>query len=547
MAYMYQQEVRHNGLNKYKIVKANSRYELEQKVNALQSQWNEQWQKKVEREMKIKDTENALKYANEQTEDAEKVQFEIDNLLVNSLNPIKLNFDIFKDKTKYSVKKPDLPILKKYPREPLITDEEFNPKPSLFIKISKKKMEEFKQNNEKQFEKAHKEWKWIVQNIEFENQENINFYNKQVAEWQSASDEFYGIQASKNKEIDDFREDFEKGVKEAVEKYFRLLLLSVKMPFSFEKNFEIEYCVENKNLIIDMLFPNKEEMPALKSVSYVKSKNEFKESFYSESQLKKKYDSLVYQLVLQTLNYVFNVEMKESVIDSVVLNGKISTIDKTTGKHIEPYILSINVKKEDFFELNLEAIDAKSWFKSAKGVSAATFVTITPVAPIVQMQKEDKRFIDGYSVVDDIDDSMNLAAMDWQDFENLIREIFEKEFNASGGEVKITRASRDGGVDAVAFDPDPIRGGKIVIQAKRYTNVVGVSAVRDLYGTVMNEGAIKGILVTTSNYGNDAYEFANGKPLTLMNGANLLYLLEKHGHKAKIDLKAAKQFFAENK
>ena len=57
----------------------------------------------------------------------------------------------------------------------------------------------------------------------------------------------------------------------------------------------------------------------------------------------------------------------------------------------------------------------------------------------------------------------------------------------------------------------------------------------------MNEGAMKGILVTTSNYGNDAYDFIAGKPLTLVNGANLLYLLEKHGHKAKIDLKEAKQ------
>ena len=51
---------------------------------------------------------------------------------------------------------------------------------------------------------------------------------------------------------------------------------------------------------------------------------------------------------------------------------------------------------------------------------------------------------------------------------------------------------------------------------------------------------MKGILVTTSNYGNDAYEFAKGKPLQLLNGANLLSLLEKHGHKAKIDLKEAK-------
>ena len=52
-------------------------------------------------------------------------------------------------------------------------------------------------------------------------------------------------------------------------------------------------------------------------------------------------------------------------------------------------------------------------------------------------------------------------------------------------------------MDAIAFDPDPIRGGKYVIQAKRYTRTVDVSAVRDLYGTVMHEGADRGILVTT--------------------------------------------------
>ena len=94
--------------------------------------------------------------------------------------------------------------------------------------------------------------------------------------------------------------------------------------------------------------------------------------------------------------------------------------------------------------------------------------------------------------------------------------------------------------DAIAFDPDPIRGGKIVIQAKRYTNTVGVAAVRDLYGTVLNEGATKGILVTTSDYGRDSYAFAAEKPLTLLNGSNLLAMLEKHGHKARIDILEAR-------
>ena len=136
---------------------------------------------------------------------------------------------------------------------------------------------------------------------------------------------------------------------------------------------------------------------------------------------------------------------------------------------------------------------------------------------------------------------MNLASMDWEDFEHLIRELFGKEFGRDGGEVKVTQASRDGGVDAVAFDPDPVRGGKIVIQAKRYTNVVDVSAVRDFWGTIQHEGAMKGILVTTSHYGADAYAFAKGKPIALLDGGNLLHLLAKHGHRAKIDIMEAKK------
>lgn len=37
------------------------------------------------------------------------------------------------------------------------------------------------------------------------------------------------------------------------------------------------------------------------------------------------------------------------------------------------------------------------------------------------------------------------------------------------------------------------------------------------------------------------YTYKLEKPLTLMNGANLLYLLEKHVHKAQIDIAEAKK------
>lgn len=539
--YMYQAEVSHKGLNKYRIVKAETKHELDQKTSALMAQWNEQWAKKVERENKIKNDEDSLNYANERTKYAEIVQNALDEILLSHLEPKELNLNLMKDFSNYPEPCPQGGVLVKIPKEPQPDDFKYNPQPSLFTRLSRKKMDEFVAENKAKFEHDHNDWEKRKHDIEAKNCEVTRKNNELIKAWEKKRDEFKKIQLEKNKKVDEFFEKFKSGNTEAVERYYTLLLDTIKFPFDYSRSTEIEYNDTCKSIIVDILLPVIDDIPKLKSVSYIKSRKEFKETNYPQSYLKKKYDSVIYQIVLVILNYIFKIGSEYSLVDTVVINGKINSIDKSTGKSIEPYVLSISIAQTDFAEINLKAVDPKSWFKSAKGVSAASLANVTPVAPIVMMSREDKRFVEGYNVSDGLDDSVNLAAIDWQDFENLIREIFEKEFNTNGGEVKITQASRDGGVDAVAFDPDPIRGGKIVIQAKRYTNVVGVSAVRDLYGTVLNEGATKGILVTTSNYGNDAYSFAQGKPITLMNGANLLYLLEKHGYNARIDLKEAKE------
>ena len=115
-------------------------------------------------------------------------------------------------------------------------------------------------------------------------------------------------------------------------------------------------------------------------------------------------------------------------------------------------------------------------------------------------------------------------------FEAFIQNLFTR----MGFDTKLFAASGDGGVDCVAFDPRPIVGGKFVVQAKLYSKTVQPSAVRDLYGTMQHEGATKGILITTSGYGPGSYEFANGKPLQLIDGSGLLALCKQHGISARI-------------
>ena len=47
--------------------------------------------------------------------------------------------------------------------------------------------------------------------------------------------------------------------------------------------------------------------------------------------------------------------------------------------------------------------------------------------------------------------------------------------------------------------------------------------------------------MTTSAYGSDACAFANNEPITLLNGAELLGLLRKHGYSFRINLQEARQ------
>ncbi len=336
------------------------------------------------------------------------------------------------------------------------------------------------------------------------------------------------------------------GSTEAIVSYCDMVLSNSDYPDFFPKEYEISYSSENKVLIVDYLLPAPEVIPTLVEVKYVAARDEFTEKHMSETQRAKLYDDLIYQAALRTVHELFESDVIKA-ISTVVFNGYVRSLNKATGNETTACILSLQTSREEFLAINLLNVEPKNCFKQLKGVGSSKLHTITAVAPIIKMQKDDSRFVSSYDVAHTLDEGFNLAAMSWEDFEHLIREIFEKEFSSSGGEVKVTQASRDGGVDAVAFDPDPIRGGKIVIQAKRYTNTVGVSAVRDLYGTVMNEGASKGILVTTSDYGPDAYEFARNKPITLLNGGNLLHLLEKHGQKARINLSEAKKIMLDQK
>jgi restriction system protein len=358
-------------------------------------------------------------------------------------------------------------------------------------------------------------------------------------EHKAREDAFKAEQAASHAEVNRLAIAVASGEEEAVIEHSSLVLERSDYDGLFEKSYLLQYDRPRKLMKLAYNLPAIEILPATKAVKFVKATGELNETLIGEKDRKANFEAVAYQICLRTVHELFEAD-EAGNIDAILFNGFVEFIDPATGLEKRSCLLSLLVDRLTFCAIDLARVEPKACFKSLKGVSAASLASLAPIAPVMELDTEDRRFVDGREIASSLDQGTNLAAMSWEDFEHLVRELFEKEFATRGGEVKVTQSSSDGGVDAIAFDPDPITGGKIVIQAKRYTRTVGVSAVRDLYGTMMNEGASRGILVTTADYGPDAYKFMNGKPITLMNGANLLHMLERHGFVANIDIAAAR-------
>ena len=549
MAYhqIWEVEIRHEGLNKYRHLRGSDKYVVEQKALVQRSAWDEMWQKRLQIEYtknsklemlrsKLTNTESAAERTKEAQENIKSLEtilsftLKIDDTVV---------WETLVDNKVYSIEQPKKPVEPLISKSPSQSDSKYQLTLSYWDVFFSKFRKEKERIAQELFAKDMEVWQTIKAQTEVNSKVAESQWAEAVKAWEQDKEEYRRLQNQTNLKILETKKAYLEKDADAIVDYCDMVLANSQYPETISPDWSLDYQSDSGVIVVDYSLPSPDDLPRTKAVKYVATRDEFVESFISSAELNRLYDSVLYQIVLRTIHELFEADTA-NVLSTIVFNGWVNFIEKATGRDSNACILSVHAEKDEFMAINLERVEPKACFNLLKGVGSSKLHGLTPIAPIININNQDKRFVSSYEVASSLDGSINLAAIDWQDFENLIREIFEKEFSENGGEVKITQASRDGGVDAVAFDPDPIRGGKIVIQAKRYTNVVGVSAVRDLYGTTMNEGATKGILVTTANYGPDAYAFAKGKPLTLLNGSNLLHLLQKHGHKAKIDLIEAK-------
>jgi len=307
----------------------------------------------------------------------------------------------------------------------------------------------------------------------------------------------------------------------------RALATSV-YPDGLDGSCAAQYIPESRELWVEYELPRQDVIPAVTGYRYVKTKDLVQPEPRKGPEINKLYEKLIARVALRTLAEAFDVA-PATLVAGIVFNGYVSAKDRATGKPVRPLLLSVHAPREEFAEIVLDEpeLDPKACLRGYLNALISPHpYDLEAVPPVVQFDLRKFKFVEEMNVIAGLDSRPDLLALKPVEFEHLIRELFE----AMGMKSWVTQASRDEGVDGVAVNEDPIVGGLCIIQAKRYSRIVGLESVHALAGVMEDKNAAKGVLVTTSWVGKASRDFAarNGSRIEIIEGRHLKSLLREH-------------------
>jgi restriction system protein len=318
----------------------------------------------------------------------------------------------------------------------------------------------------------------------------------------------------------------------AVSEYVQIVLDRSPYPEGFPTERHAGYVPESSLLAVEWFLPTFDIIPEHKAFRHVKTRKAVEPTTRPAADSQRLYNAVIAQVAVRTVREVFMVT-PDDMVSTVVFNGHIDTVDPATGRRIRPPLISMRATRDKFDELVL----TEPRFDPVASIKRHFFAAISqhpeefkPVEPVMPFSRADPRVIEAIDVISTLDQRPNLLDLTPKEFESFVQNLFTK----MGYETDQFRTSGDGGIDCMAYKRDPVAPMKIAVQAKLYTKTVMPTHVRDLYGTMQHEGATLGIMITTSGYGPGSVEFANGKPLHLIDGTGLLSICQEHGIPARI-------------
>ena len=325
-----------------------------------------------------------------------------------------------------------------------------------------------------------------------------------------------------NLQLDRMADGVRRRAKGEVENHLDLVLRRVPLPSDFPRRAEVVFGAESEHAVVRLQLPDRDVVPTVREYRYVQSRDEIRPVPRSAKETADLYRSLIAQVALLVVRDVFDAD---PALKTVAFNGHVDATNPGTGKREYPCLISLNVERAAFAELVLDQVRPEVCLRHLNALVSPHPYELEPIEPILDFDLTKFSFVKGMDAVSSLDSRPDLMQMSPTLFEHLVRQLFE----AMGLQGWTTSPSNDDGVDAVMTNPTPVVGGLTIVQAKRYSTVVGVNHIRELAGAMEEKKAGHGILVTTSWFTAGGWQKAreHGR-IELIDGPRLVYLIKEH-------------------
>lgn len=222
----------------------------------------------------------------------------------------------------------------------------------------------------------------------------------------------------------------------------------------------------------------------------------------------------------------FKVDLKTAEIFVPYCNGSPGNVSVLV-RRIAGYLYAISSKMsvqsprstEELSELEKIKKDSEAqgyqWNKtdSVKIISKTPEVNSENISEILSYLGFGENYPRSLSLVD------KFAHMSGTDFEQWVADYFRKD----GYEVKMTKTTGDHGIDLELYKLNKLVA---VVQCKNWDGTVGEPTVRDFYGSLMSVKASEGYIFAPTSFTQQARDFAQDKPIKLVDLEELIKLAE---------------------
>jgi len=163
---VYEFEVRHDGLHKYRVIRGTDRYGAERQAKAQVAAWNEIWTQKQQADAAIKakaasaqakDQKKSL--AAERTKEAQAALSQLDQILIEGLKrKQRVTWDSFIDNRPFPEPLPSNPVPRPLPKEPQESNPRFEPVRKWYYFLFSNLREQAKEEARQRYIAAHADW-----------------------------------------------------------------------------------------------------------------------------------------------------------------------------------------------------------------------------------------------------------------------------------------------------------------------------------------------------------------------------------------------------